>query len=140
MLLASPTDGHGDVDLHSRPSEWRQVRGDKNGGYIFYYHDAGRDLDSHAGQGIGQSLYGKERLLGISGASQANDQAVSDQLIVTYAFNLSYVSKQYFVHGFGRKETSEDRIQRPANQVSRRLISACAACAIKNSKAIGSPW
>ncbi len=96
--------GHGDVELHSGTSKWRQIGGDKDGGYIFYDHHAGRDLYSHAGQRIGQCLHGKERLLSVAGAGQTNDQTVSDQLIFAHPFNLGYVTKQYFVHGFGRQE------------------------------------
>ena len=95
--------GHGDIELHSRPGERRQVRGDKDGGYIFYDHNAGRDLYSHARESIGQCLHGKEGLLRVASASQTNDQTVSDQLIFAHALNLGYVAKQYLVHGFGRQ-------------------------------------
>ena len=93
--------GDDDVHLGSGAGEGGQRGGDEDGGDIFDGDGGGGDLEAHALHEIGEHLGGEDGLLLISGAAQADDEAVAEEGIVTDTLDGGDLADAHLARGRG---------------------------------------
>ncbi len=81
--------GDGDVDPGALGAERRKIAGDHHGGDVAGADGGAADVDAHAFQHRLQRLLGERNVVQrIAGAVEADDEAVTDQLILAHALDV----------------------------------------------------
>src|SRR5579883_85370 len=95
--------GDGNVDLHAWAGKGGKRGGNENGGDVADLNGQELVLDVNAGtlQHVGKSLHGEKSLLLVARAIEADDQAVTDELVVADTFEVADVFKAGEARGTG---------------------------------------
>ena len=98
--VADGGDDH--VHLGAGAGEGGHGRGDGDGGDVFDGDGGGSNLKSHAQQEVGEHLGGEDGLLLVSGAVQADDQAVAHDGVFAHALDGGDLADAHLARG-GRR-------------------------------------